>query len=173
MVCSSGHYIYNLLAPPDHRMQLRHHVSVIGLTFGLYMNSSSNSIIYAVLVSFSYPFLRVHNHTVVQIVPPSAFFIYHKTGNSTIPTISYNSYLHTQEKFRFAYKVILWILWTSTWANEVQKGGKNMARETRNVSETETFRQLFVTVFDIHRLFSQRKSETLPEYYNCSKLPGL
>ena len=88
-------------------IQLKHHVAVLGLKFGLYVKSSATGIIYIVMVSYPQLILNEHIKEVVSIVAPSLLFLY-KKGPAQFPHVRVEYYKHAQDSDVFAYNIKVW-----------------------------------------------------------------
>lgn len=75
-------------------LQLRHHVSALGLSFSLSVKSASIIIIYIALVFSPNLVFREQNEVITQIVPPSAICFYRKAAVTNIPLLSDNNSRH-------------------------------------------------------------------------------
>lgn len=94
--------------PSQHRIQVRHHAAVLGITHVLYVKSSPDGIIYSVLIKYDESTLNSHREEITDIVVRELQFIYQKEDVRVLPLLDIAQYRHAQEPDGFMYTLALW-----------------------------------------------------------------
>lgn len=106
--CAFGDAVYRQLVPSEHRTQLKHHVAVLGVCHTIYVKSTSDEIVYAVLISNPTADLQQHIEEVITIVAPHLYFLYQNAEHIVVQDPADGNYFHSQDRYGLIYTTKLW-----------------------------------------------------------------
>lgn len=99
--------MHSTLVPPEHRIQVLHPVSVLGLILGTYVKSSKDGFFYICFFSYPEDVLQIHMSELISIVTSVIKFLY-KESPVYFRSFQGINYRHFQDQNEFVCSVLQW-----------------------------------------------------------------